>query len=95
MAESRGRTITLTRILWGLLVLLAVVLVLQNSADTTIQVLGWTVQAPLFVIIVASMVAGWGLGVLGQNAWSWRRERARRAAGKESEGKKSEGKQSD
>lgn len=94
MAESRGRAITPARILWGMLVLLAVVLVLQNSSDTTIQVLGWTVQAPLFVVIVASMVAGWGLGVLGQNAWSWRRERARRAGGKQSGGKQPEGKQS-
>lgn len=85
MAEPRDRTISPTRILWGLLVLLAVVLVLQNSTGTTIQVLGWTVQAPLFVIIVVSMLAGWGLGVLGQNAWSWRRERTKRAEGKKAD----------
>jgi uncharacterized integral membrane protein len=50
--------------------------VAQNSADTTIQVLGWTIQAPLFVVIVLAMLAGWGLGLLGSQAWSWRRRRA-------------------
>lgn len=78
MAESRGRTITLTRILWGVLVLLAVVLVAQNSADTTVQIFGWTVQAPLFMVIVAAMVIGWALMTLGTQAWSWRRRKGRR-----------------
>jgi uncharacterized integral membrane protein len=63
-------------VLWSLLALVAVVLVAQNSADTTVQVLGWTIQAPLFVVIVLAMLAGWGLGLLGSQAWSWRRRRA-------------------
>jgi uncharacterized integral membrane protein len=86
MAESGRRLrVTPALVLWSLLALVAFILVLQNSADTTIQVLGWTVQAPLFVVIVGSMVAGWGLGVLGQNAWSWRRDRAKRAEGKQAD----------
>lgn len=91
MAEpGRRLRVTPALVLWSLLALLAVVLVLQNSADTTIQVLGWTVQAPLFVVIVGAMVAGWGLGALGQSAWSWRRDRAKRAEGKKAEGEKAD-----
>lgn len=83
MAEpSRRVKVTPTRLLWAALALLAVVLVLQNSADTTIQVLGWTIQAPLFVVLAAAMLIGWGLGTLGTQAWSWRR---RRSAGREGE----------
>jgi uncharacterized integral membrane protein len=77
MAEGRNRfRLTPAMVLWSLLALVAVVLVAQNSADTTIQVLGWTIQAPLFVVIVLAMLAGWGLGLLGSQAWSWRRRRA-------------------
>lgn len=78
---DRARVLTPARGLWLALALLAVVLVLQNSADTTVQVLGWTVQAPLFVVIGAAMVVGWALGTLGARAWSWRRRRAARAEG--------------
>jgi len=77
MAEGRNRfRLTPAMVLWSLLALVAVVLVAQNSADTTVQVLGWTIQAPLFVVIVLAMLAGWGLGLLGSQAWSWRRRRA-------------------
>jgi uncharacterized integral membrane protein len=82
MAEpSRRAKVTPTMILWIALALLAVVLVLQNSADTTIQVLGWTIQAPLFVVLVAAMLIGWGLGTLGTQTWSWRRRRNTRREG--------------
>lgn len=77
MAEPSHRTrVTPTKLLWAALALLAIVLVLQNSADTTIQVLGWTIQAPLFVVLAAAMLIGWGLGTLGTQAWSWRRRRS-------------------
>lgn len=77
MAEGRNRfRLTPAMVLWSLLALVAIILVAQNSADTTIQVLGWTIQAPLFVVIVLAMLAGWGLGLLGSQAWSWRRRRA-------------------
>lgn len=77
MAEGKSRfRLTPALVLWSLLALVAIILVAQNSADTTIQVLGWTIQAPLFVVIVLAMLAGWGLGLLGSQAWSWRRRRA-------------------
>ena len=76
MAEDgRPDRVTPARVLWGLLALVAVILVAQNSADTAIQLFGWTIQAPLFVVIVVAMLAGWALGTLGQQAWSWRRGR--------------------
>jgi uncharacterized integral membrane protein len=79
-ASSRRR-LTPALVLWLLLALLAAVLVLQNSADTTVQVVGWTLQAPLFVVIAAAMVLGWALGTVGTRAWSWRRRRAVRREG--------------
>lgn len=65
-------------ILWILLVIIVIVLVAQNSADTTVLIFGWTVQAPLFMVIMAAMVIGWALVTLGTKAWSWRRRRGRR-----------------
>ena len=77
MADGQCRfRVTPAMVLWSLLALFAIILVAQNSADTTLQVLGWTIQAPLFVVIVLAMLAGWGLGLLGSQAWSWRRRRS-------------------
>jgi uncharacterized integral membrane protein len=77
MAVGPGRAaVTPTRVLWLVLAVLAIILVAQNSDDTQIRVLGWTIQAPLFVVIVAAMVIGWGLGTLGVQAWSLRRRRS-------------------
>ena len=73
--ERERPAITSARVLWVLLAIIAVVLVLQNSTDTQVQVFGWTIQAPLFVVILASMLIGWGLGTLGLQAWTWRRRR--------------------
>jgi uncharacterized integral membrane protein len=76
MAEgSRRVAVTPARVLWIVLAIVAIILVAQNSGDTQIQVFGWTLQAPLFVVIVAAMLVGWGLGTLGVQAWSWRRRR--------------------
>ena len=76
MAEgSRRAAVTPARVLWIALAIVAIILVAQNSGDTEIQVFGWTIQAPLFVVIIASMVIGWGLGTFGMQAWSWRRRR--------------------
>jgi uncharacterized integral membrane protein len=73
---KRGRiAVTPAPVLWVVLAVIAVVLIAQNSNDTEIDVFGWTIQAPLFVVIVASMLIGWGLGTLGIQAWSWRRRR--------------------
>ena len=77
MADSTPRRSALTpaRVLWIVLAIVAVVLIAQNSNDTQIEVFGWTIQAPLFLVILASMAIGWALGTLGMQAWSLRRRR--------------------
>jgi uncharacterized integral membrane protein len=75
-AERSRIAVTPARVLWVVLAIAAVILIAQNSDDTEISVLGWTIQAPLFVVIVAAMLVGWGLGTLGLQAWSWRRRRS-------------------
>lgn len=74
--RRRRLAVTPARVLWAVLALVAVVLIAQNSTDTEVNVFGWTLQAPLFVVIFASMLIGWGLGMLGMQAWSWRRRRS-------------------
>ncbi len=79
MVEIGGRRrVTPALILWIVLVVVVIVLVAQNSADTTVQIFGWTIQAPLFMVIVAAMAIGWALVTLGTHAWSWRRRRGTR-----------------
>jgi len=77
MADGAARRSALTpaRVLWVVLVIVAVILIAQNSNDTQIEVFGWTIQAPLFLVILASMAIGWALGTLGVQAWSLRRRR--------------------
>ena len=59
MADGDRRfKVTPALVLWALLALVAIILVAQNSSDTTVQVFGWTIQAPLFVVIVLGD-AGW------------------------------------
>lgn len=74
---DRGPRVKVTPwlVLWVALALLAMILIAQNSGSTEVQVLGWTIQAPLFVIIATAMAIGWGLGVLGTQLVSWRRRR--------------------
>lgn len=74
MADRAARAKVISwLVLWMALVLIAVVLVAQNSRSTELQVLGWTIQAPLFVILVAAIAIGWGLGALATQVVSWRR----------------------
>ena len=73
--ERRHISVTPARALWVVLAIIAIVLIAQNSNDTEINVFGWTIEAPLFVVIAASMLIGWGLGTVGLQAWSWRRRR--------------------
>lgn len=60
-------------VLWAVLAVIGIVLIAQNSSTTRVDFFGWTIEAPLFVVIVASMVIGWGLGTLGAQLWSRRR----------------------
>lgn len=85
MAELTRRVrVVSVRAFWVLLVLVAVVLVAQNSADTTIQVFGWTILAPLFLVILVAMLLGWAIGTIGREAWSWRRRRSNAKEGEDS-----------
>jgi uncharacterized integral membrane protein len=70
---SKRSALTPARVLWVVLALVAVILIAQNSNDTQIEVFGWTIQAPLFLVILASMLIGWALGTLGVQAWSLHR----------------------
>jgi uncharacterized integral membrane protein len=71
--------VTPAAVLWGVLAIVGIVLIAQNSASTEVHFFGWTIQAPLFVLIAASMVIGWGLGTLGTQAWSWHRRRGNKS----------------
>jgi uncharacterized integral membrane protein len=62
-------------VLWGLLALCMIVLLAQNSGDTNISFFWLDITAPLFVVIGAAMLLGWGLGELGSRVWRWRRGR--------------------
>lgn len=85
MADVTRRVrVASVRAFWALLVLVAVVLVAQNSVDTTIQVFGWTILAPLFLVILVAMLLGWAIGVVGHEAWSWRRRRSNAKEGEAS-----------
>ncbi len=69
---SRPR-VTPSLVLWGVLAVVAIILLAQNTEETNVDVFGWRIIAPLFVIIGAALVIGWGLGELGTRVWRWRR----------------------
>ena len=71
-ARSRLR-VTPSLVLWGVLALVALTLLAQNTEETNVDVFGWRIIAPLFVIIGAALLIGWGLGELGTRVWRWRR----------------------
>jgi uncharacterized integral membrane protein len=71
--------LTPAAVLWAVLALIGIVLIAQNSASTEVRFFGWTIEAPLFVLIAASMLIGWGLGTLGTRVWSWHRQRGRKS----------------
>jgi uncharacterized integral membrane protein len=65
--------LTPSLVLWGVLAVVAVVLLAQNTEETNVDFFGWRITAPLFVIIGAALLIGWGLGELGTRVWRWRR----------------------
>jgi len=77
MAEGAPRRTVLTpaRVLWIVLAIVAAILIAQNSNDTQIEAFGCKIQAPLFLVILASLLIGCALGTLGVQAWSLRRRR--------------------
>lgn len=76
MAEQRrNRGVRPAVVMWSVLAVIGIVLIAQNGATTRVDFFGWTIEAPLFVVILASMVIGWGLGTLGTQVWSRRRSK--------------------
>jgi uncharacterized integral membrane protein len=51
--------------------LLGFVLLVQNSTNTPVRVLFWTVQMPLLFLLVAMVL----LGILVDRVWIWRQRR--------------------
>lgn len=67
------RWLTPATVLWGLAALLGLVLMLQNTDQTRVHVLGFVIEMPLFLLIFLAMVLGWVLGAFGW--WAVRRRR--------------------
>lgn len=71
-AKERGWRPSPKLLLAVLVLALAVVLAFQNTASTDIEVLWWSVTAPLWLALVTMLVAGVLVGTLV----AWRRHRA-------------------
>jgi uncharacterized integral membrane protein len=56
---------------FGLLALLGLVLVIQNSGNAEVRLLWWSVRMPLVFLLLAMVALGVGL----DRAWLWRRRR--------------------
>lgn len=63
-------------VLWGALALVVLVLMAQNTDSTTVRLLGFRVEMPLFLLIASCLLLGWLLGTLG--SWLLRRRESRR-----------------
>lgn len=70
-SDQRAHQVKLAGI--GVLALLGLVLVIQNSGETTVNLLVWTVRMPLVFLLVLIAAIGAGL----DRAWSWRRRQRR------------------
>jgi hypothetical protein len=70
-------------VLWGLLALVGVVLMAQNTDQTRVRVFGFAVEMPLFLLIAVTMLLGWLLGTLG---WWLFRKRQNRLDGRGRDG---------
>jgi uncharacterized integral membrane protein len=75
--SGTGLKVTPGVVLWGAIALVGLVLLLQNTDQTTVELFGFVVEMPLFLLIAASMLIGWLLGTLGW--WLFRRRQAKRA----------------
>jgi uncharacterized integral membrane protein len=74
--DGSGRRVKVTPalVLWGLVALAGLILLLQNTEQTTVDIFGFSVEMPLFLLLAAAMVIGWLLGTLGW--WLFVRRRA-------------------
>jgi uncharacterized integral membrane protein len=69
--------VTPSRLLWAVLALVAFILLAQNSQQVTVKFLAWDISAPLFVVIGAALLIGWGLGGAATRTWRWHTNRDR------------------
>jgi uncharacterized integral membrane protein len=75
--SGTGFKLTPGVVLWGVIALIGLVLLLQNTDQTRVQLGGFVVEMPLFLLIAAAMLIGWMLGTLGW--WLFRRRQNKRA----------------
>ena len=68
--------VTPALVLWGVVALVGLILLLQNTAQTRVDIFAFSVEMPLFLLLAAAMVIGWLLGVLGW--WLFMRRRNKR-----------------
>lgn len=72
-SRSARRKMTPALVLWALAAVLGLILMLQNTDQTRVRVLGFVIEMPLFLLIFLSMLLGWVLGAFGW--WALRRKR--------------------
>lgn len=82
---ARKRVFVGTGFFWGLVVglLLATALVIlaaQNTDDTTVRFLGWRIEAPLFLLVLGSVIAGIVLGQIVGGIYRVRRRTIKKRA---------------
>jgi uncharacterized integral membrane protein len=68
--------VTPALVLWGVVALVGLILLLQNTDQTRVDIFGFSIEMPLFLLLAAAMVIGWLLGVLGW--WLFMRRRTKR-----------------
>ena len=67
--------VTPALVLWGVVALVGLILLFQHTDQTRVDIFGFSVEMPLFLLLAAAMVIGWLLGTLGW--WLFMRRRAR------------------
>ena len=70
-ASERKRSVSAGQILGGLLFVLTIVFIVENSRSVKVRLIGPEVQAPLYVTIIVAAV----LGALIASLLRWRRHR--------------------
>jgi uncharacterized integral membrane protein len=79
-SDERVRQLKLGGI--GVLALVGLVLVIQNSGETTVNLLFWSVRMPLVFLLVVIAAIGAGL----DRAWSWRRRQRQQRRDRSTDG---------
>ena len=77
-SRYRGAGLRLVLVVGVVLTVLALVLAVQNTQNTTVQVLAAEYRAPLVIVVIVAAIAGAMLGELF--SFVWRHQRRRRRA---------------